>query len=187
MSPLHFNFDKHICSSSYFHIRALCHIRPLLDPETPKTIACAIVGSRLNYVNSILTSISSHNIHRLQCVKNSLARVVTHSTSNTTSALNSLHWLPMQQRINFKLATHSCPTFIPQYLSSLLHPYMLSRQLRSASFNLLSQLCINIALASHGPSLWNSLPHHLTSTDSYTVFKSILKTQLFSGVCISGT
>jgi len=34
-----------------------------------------------------------------------LARVITRSTINTTSALNSLHWLPIQQRINFKLAT----------------------------------------------------------------------------------
>jgi len=104
----HLNFDKHIsnvCSSSYFHIRALRHIRPFLHSETSKTIACAIVGSILDYVNAILTGISSRNIHRLQRVQNSLARVVTRSTTNTTSALNSLHWLPLQQRINFKLAT----------------------------------------------------------------------------------
>jgi len=39
----HLNFNKHIsnvCSSSYFHIRALRHIRPFLDSETSKTIAC---------------------------------------------------------------------------------------------------------------------------------------------------
>jgi len=58
---------------------------------------CAIVGSRLDYVNSILTSISSRNIHRLQRVQNSLARVVTCLTTNTISALNSLHWLLIQQ------------------------------------------------------------------------------------------
>jgi len=39
-------------------------------------------------------------------VQNSLVRVVSCSNTNTTSALNSLHWLPIQQRINFKLATH---------------------------------------------------------------------------------
>jgi len=130
----HLHFDKHIsnfCSSSYFHIRALRHIRPFLDSETSKIIACAIVGSRLDYVNSILTVISSLDIHRLQRVQNSLARVVTRSTTNTTSDLNSLHWLPIQQRINFKLATlvhrllHNAG---PQYMSSLLHPYMPSRQ-----------------------------------------------------------
>jgi len=132
------------CSSPY---------SPFLDLETSKTIACAIVGSRLDYVNSILTSISFCNIHRLQRVQNSLAQVVTHSTTNTTSALNSLHWLPIQQRINFKLATivhRSLQNAGPQYLSSLLHPYTPSCQLRYASLNLLSQPRINIALASHG-------------------------------------
>jgi len=39
------------------NIRALRHIRPFLDSETSETIACAIVGSRLDYVNSILTGI----------------------------------------------------------------------------------------------------------------------------------
>jgi len=95
----HLTFDKHIsnvCSSSYFHVGDFCHIRPFLDSETPKTNVC----SRLDYVNSILTGISSRNIHRLQRVQNSLARLVTRSTTNTTSALNSLHWLSIQQQIN---------------------------------------------------------------------------------------
>jgi len=66
----HLNFYEHIsnvCSSSYFHIRALRHIRPFLDSETSKTTACAIVGSRLDYVNSILTGISSRNIRASTC------------------------------------------------------------------------------------------------------------------------
>jgi len=95
-----------------------------------------------------------------------LAQVVTRSTTNTTLALNSLHWLPIQQRINFKLATlvhRSLHNAGPQYMSSLLHTP--SRQIRSASLNLLTQPRI-ITFASRGfrhagPSLWNSLPHHL--------------------------
>jgi len=80
---------------------------------------------------------------------------------------------------------HSCPPFIPQRCPSihviLLQPYTPSSQLHSASLNLLSQPRINITLASHGfqhagPSLWNSLTHHLRYTDSYTVYKSNLKT-----------
>jgi hypothetical protein len=65
----HLSFDNHVsnvCSSSYFYVHALRHIRPFLDIETSKTIACAIVGSKLDYPNSVLTGISSHNIHRLQ-------------------------------------------------------------------------------------------------------------------------
>jgi len=64
---------------------------------------------------------------------------------------NSFHWLPIQQRINFKLATLvHCSLYdaAPQYMSSLLPPYTTSRQLRSASLNLLSQPRINITLGS---------------------------------------
>jgi len=48
-------FDKHVsnvCSTSYFHIRALRYIRAFLDFESSKSIACAIVSSRLDYANS---------------------------------------------------------------------------------------------------------------------------------------
>jgi len=91
-------------------------------------------------------------------------RVVTRSsTTNTASALNSLDWLPIQQRINFKLATlvhRSLHNAGPHCISSSLHPYTPSRQLRSASLNFLSQHCINIALVFRGfrhagRSLWN--------------------------------
>jgi len=89
--------------------------------------------------------------------------------------------------LNFKLATpvhRSLHNAAPQYMSSLLYPYTPSRQLRFASLNLLSHSRINITLASRGfrhagLSLWNSLPHHLRSTDSYTVLKSNLKNSPF--------
>jgi len=94
-------------------IRAFRHIRPFIDSETSETVACAIVGSRLDYAG-----IASRNMHRLQRVQNSLARVVTRSTTNTTSALNAHHSLPIRQRINYKLATlvhrslyHACPQY----------------------------------------------------------------------------
>jgi len=106
------------------------------------------------------------------------------STKFTPLASNS-------QRINFKLATldhRSLHNTGSQYLSTSL--YTPSRQLHSASLTLLTQRRINIALASRGfwhasPSLWKNLPHHLRSIDSYNDFKSILMTQLFSGVSIA--
>ena len=53
----HMSFDKQvteICKASYFHIRALRHIRSSLTTEAAKTIAVAIVGSRLDCCNSLL-------------------------------------------------------------------------------------------------------------------------------------
>jgi len=81
----------------------------------------------------ILTGISSRIIYRLQRVQKLLARVVTRSTTITTSSLNSFNWLPIQQQINFKLATlfhrllHNAGPLVLVIFTSLY-----SRQLRSA-------------------------------------------------------
>ena len=73
------SFDKpvsEICKACYFHIRALRHIRDSLTTEASKTIAAAIVGSRLDFCNSLLAGTSVSNLTRLQRVQNTLARVV---------------------------------------------------------------------------------------------------------------
>jgi len=49
--------DSHVASvvrSSSFHIRALRHIRPRLTLDAAKSVAVSIVGSRLDYCNSLL-------------------------------------------------------------------------------------------------------------------------------------
>jgi hypothetical protein len=163
----HLNFDHHISnvrSSSYFHIRALHHIRPYLDSE--KTIACVIVGSRLDYANSVFTGFTSRNIQRVQ---NSLARVVNRSTSNSISALNSLQWLPIRQRIDYKVATFvhcSLHYACSQYLLYLLHAYTQQHVSFARPPSIFSPY---IALATRGfryadPLVWNSLPPHLIIT-----------------------
>ena len=73
------SLDKHVsnvCSTFYFHIRALRHIRTVLDLESSKSIACAIVSPRLDYANLGLYRVSSYIIHRLQRVKKCLARAL---------------------------------------------------------------------------------------------------------------
>jgi len=107
---------------------------------------------------------------------------------------NLLHWLPIQQRINFKLATlvhRSLHNARPQYMSSLLNPYTSSRQLCSASLHLFSHassLLLPLVVFDMLALLFGilSLIISCRSTDSYTIFKSNLKTHLFSGASISG-
>ena len=67
----------------------------------------AIVGSRLDYCNSLLAGTSASNLARLQLVQNTLARVVAPKSRycHITPVLAGLHWLPVRHRINFKIAT----------------------------------------------------------------------------------
>ena len=65
----HFTFDSHVsnvCKAAYFHIRGLRHVRSAMSRETANTVACAIVGSRLDYCNSLLEGLSSKNPDKLQ-------------------------------------------------------------------------------------------------------------------------
>jgi len=77
-----FNFGKHIpltCHCCFYHIRDLRRIRCYISLSVTKTIATALVTSRLDYCNSLLYNIASQDILKLQCVQNCLARVVTRS------------------------------------------------------------------------------------------------------------
>ena len=184
--------DKHVsnvCSISYFHIQALRHIRTFLDLESSKSIACAIVSSRLVYANSCVYGVS-YNIHRLQRVQNCLARVFkpTHLATASRPLLASFHWLPIHQWVTFKLAGlvyRSRHDTSPTYLSSLLLAYTPTRPLRSSSAHLLVELRLRTTLASRGflsakPRIWNSLPKDITLAPYFSSCRSKLKTYLFT-------
>ena len=58
------SFNNHVdnvCKAAHFHIRALRHIRRCIDDETARTMACLMVGARLDYCNSILYGTSAGN------------------------------------------------------------------------------------------------------------------------------
>ena len=67
-----------------------------------KTRQDHLVTSRLDYRNSVLDRVAGLDLERVQ---NSLARVVTRSRppAHASSLLQSLHWLPIKFRIDFKL------------------------------------------------------------------------------------
>ena len=132
-----------VCKSCNFHIRALQQIRNSLPLDVAKTVACAIIGFRLYYCNALLYNISDKNIQQLQRVQNNLARVVLKAPrlSPTEPLLVELHWLPVAQRINYKLSTLThiaLTTGQPKYQSDLLHRHVPVRHTRSAQYESLS-------------------------------------------------
>jgi len=156
--------------------------------DAAKTIASAIVGARLDYCNSLLLGASEYNLDRVQRVQNRIARVVLPFSAGATEARRELHWLPIRQRITFKLATityQARRSGQPAYLFKSLHEYLPTRNLRSASALLLQQLPATIVFSSRAfpvaaPSVWNSLNIHTRSADTFLTFKSRLKTELFT-------
>uniref|UniRef100_A0A8C6L0J4 Myosin XVI n=1 Tax=Nothobranchius furzeri TaxID=105023 RepID=A0A8C6L0J4_NOTFU len=105
-----------------------------------------------------------------------------------TPVLESLHWLPVCFRINFKvlLMVFKCLNGLgPSYLSELLLQYEPSRPLRSSGRRLLvipkvrTQTHGEASFQCYGPRLWNELPEDLRAAENVHVIKSRLKTHLF--------
>ena len=87
-------------------LRQLRLISRLLSPSTLKTVVVALVLSRLDYANSVLTGLPAYLVKRLQSVLNASARLIygLRRFDHVSNALMSLHWLRIPERIQFKLA-----------------------------------------------------------------------------------
>ena len=105
-----------------------------------------------------------------------------------TPVLRDLHWLPVEQRIIFKILLFTFKALnglAPSYLIDLVKFYVPERDLRSSSQKLLAVPFSNMksfgdrAFCICAPKLRNDLPLHLRNCASFNVFKSNLKTFLF--------
>ena len=187
------SLTKHIssvCQRSYHAIRTLRQIRSSLDHNSAVLLANSLVSCYLDYCNSLYFGLPQKSLQRLQLVQNSLARAVVPSVKrheHITPTLRMLHWLPVQQRVRYKvcLLTYKALTCnSPSYLKDLLHPYIPARPLRSSNTNLLSiprmDSCSGRRSFSFAaPTLWNSLPLHVRCSTTLDSFRSSLKTFLY--------
>ena len=100
--------DRHateVIRSCTYHTRTLRHTRPLLTLEAAK-ISHRTVTARLDYCNSLLHGTSVRKLNRLQAAQNELARAVccTPRPVSASELRRQLHWTPVHQKINYKLA-----------------------------------------------------------------------------------
>ena len=126
------------CQICYLELRRINSIRHYLSQNALKTLISAFILSRIDYCNSLLAGCPKQLIHTLQKVQNNAARLIcrTPKSDHISPVLHILHWLPVDQRIDYKLlllAFRCVNNDGPSYLSDLLKFYISSRQLRSSS------------------------------------------------------
>lgn len=183
------NHITKVCQISFLNIRNLRRIRSFLDFNSAKLLANAIVTSRLDYCNSLLFGTNKGLVQRLQRVQNALARVVVPSVKrreHISPTLKQLHWLPVQQRILFKLGLLTFKVIRnrqPSYLSDLLELLPVSNR-RSSAKGLLKTPFVKTETGRRSfyfssPSFWNSLPQAIRDSGSEMSFRKNLKTYLF--------
>jgi len=188
-----FNFKKQITSvvsSCNMAIRNISRVRKYLSPSSARIYTQLLVSSRLDFCNSVLSGLPASTLRPLQRVQNAAARLVTMTkrSDHISPVLADLHWLPVAQRIKFKIilfafkALHGCA---PPYINELVSTRPQLRSLRSSNVTTLQ--VPHVRLASYGlrsfsaaaPSLWNHLPSELRSCDDLRSFRGLLKTFLF--------
>ena len=189
-------FDKHltmsshinnICRSGSLALRNVGRVRKYLHQTNTERLVHAFITSRLDYCNSLLYGVPEKDLNKLQRLQNSAARLVTRTKpgDHITPVLRTLHWLPVRQRITFKilLIVYKIVNQIaPAYLCDLLQQYVPKRVLRSATKELLAipktktATYGDRAFSVAGPKNWNRLPDILRETQNLNSFKNGLKT-----------
>ena len=182
---------NNLCKSIYFQIKNIASIRDYLSKDVTKTLMTSLVLSRLDYCNSLLSGLPEKTLSKLQLAQNNAARLVERckKRDHIRPILQKLHWLPVKERIDYKLATtcYKCVNGIgPMYLQDCTQIYRPGRSLRSSSDSKI--LMIPRKKYKHfgersfsflGPKIWNSLPQSIRHSDSLACFKQKLKHHLF--------
>jgi hypothetical protein len=177
------------CKSASYSLRILGKLRSSLDKPIAESLIHAFISSRLDYANSLLAGCDKKTISRLQRIQNSAARIICglRKHDHITAALKELHWLPVAQRVDFKIAVltfRATQGRGPSYLTELLASYVPQTQLRSSCKRLLvipktSLKLGDMAFSKYAATVWNGLPDKIRLEDNFNSFLSLLKTHLF--------
>ena len=179
-----------VCKRAFWEIRNIGRIRPYLNDKSAASLVHSFVSSRLDYCNSLYYGVSKKHQNKLQRVLNCAARVVAKvkKSEHITPTLAHLHWLPIQQRIEYKvllLTFKALHGLAPEYLAELICQYQPAMNLRSEDQELLCVPPTNLvtygdrAFVKAAPTLWNRLPIHVRKLKDVNCFKQVLKTHLY--------
>ena len=114
ISNLGVSFDRNLsmCNqvhrvvrSAYFHLRSIGLARKMLTVAATKQLVQALVISRLDYCNSLLTGIPTSLMSWLEMVQHRAARLIFRSSrhQSVTVLMKDLHWLPVTSCVLFKV------------------------------------------------------------------------------------
>ena len=195
----HLTFEDHINSlinCSNMHLRNLRVIASKLDYELKRQLIHCLVFSKLDYCNGLLYDLPERLIKKLQKVQNSCVRFlfgkkVIGKWGHVSPFLKEAHFLPIRQRIEYKIALMSfkCINNIaPDYLKTCISIKKQStKQLRTDNDYFLLQTPsapyykrTERGFSFCGPQVWNKLPYDIRTCNEISKFKKQLKHHLFS-------
>ena len=179
---------KNIPMANFMCIKNIQH---LLTKEATESLVLSLCVSHLDYCNMMLYGLPDVTLSKFQRVQNMCAHLVLRRLKweSVKQCLATLHWLPVRQRITYKIAVLTYKLLHnegPEYLKEMPQFKKPTRQLRSSTDNHLLVIPTtkfktftkrSFSVAS--PTIWNSLPISTRMQSTLLKFKSDLKTILF--------
>ena len=182
---------KQKCRAAMANYYRIVNIRRYLTVDACKQFVHGLIISHIGYSNSLYYGLPKCDIQKLQRIQSIAAKMILRRRKydSVTACLKELHWLPVALRIEFKILTVVWKCLndqAPQYLIELLH---IGSNVRSLRSSVQKQLVIprdkcktfgDRSFSVSGPRLWNNIPMDIRSSTTLDIFKSKLKTFLFS-------
>ena len=140
---------NNICKGAWYVIQKIGRIRPYLSQEVCERLVHAFILSKLDSYNSILYGLPATELNKLQRVQNAAARLIsrTRKSHHITPILQQLHWLPVKDRISFKLSRHFMDLLQSISANSLNH---IIRHVPSVQVHLTISLFLSLTLQPTG-------------------------------------
>jgi len=192
------NFSAHInqLTRTCYQLCQLQTVSRSLSHKSAAALVHAFVTSRLDHCCSVLVGLPltlTARLDRVLCSAACLIGVSLKYAPISGYMQDTLHWLPIWQRIFYKVAVlvwHCLLGIAPVYLQELCCPVstLVGRQaLRSSSGDKLLVICTNTSTMQHrafsvvAPSIWNSLPSQirLLPKSYMPLLYKLLETDLF--------
>ena len=164
-------------------IRNIRKMSYILSKKQLKLVMNSLVVCRLDYCNAIYFGINEKYLNELQMIQNAAAKVVygLHKHDHLGDTLKNLHWLPIRERINYKillLVYKSLNGMGPIYLQEMLKYANFNHSIHLVEPRVLTAIGER-AFQKCGPKLWNGVPASIKDCSTLDGFKSKLKTHLF--------
>ena len=188
------------CRPAYCYITNVRQIRKYLSNQATQTLVHALIIGRIDYCNSILYGLPAKQIAKLQRLQNSAARLIFRFPRfyHISPILRTLHWLPVEFRIQLKIIIITFQTIHGQAPVYLQVQELISQKkekrynLRSCAMEIMLQMPKTLtkktlgdrAFLATAPKLWNGLPSQIRNEPNFNRFKGLLKTHFLDKLFI---
>ena len=195
--PLGVDFDsdvtlKHIrnvAKKCFYTLKNMVKIRRCINETADKAMVHTMITSKLDYCNAVPYGLPESTLKHFTRVQNLSARFISQhgKYEHITPVLKQFHWLPMRQRINYKvliLTFKSLNGLAPTYLEELMKRKPMKRTRSNGNNDLVIPAIKHKSfwrrsVGYGGPKLWNTSPRELKTCTIINTFKKLLKTFLF--------